>query len=77
MAPVGENLESVFTAIRDFPTEKIYLVSKGKHLDRIDELKSVADRLKIDVQVVDPQLGSGLAAGREQQDGGGEQDQAQ
>ncbi len=53
VAPVGENLESIFTAIRDFPTEKIYLISKGKHLDRIDELKSVADRLKIDVQVIE------------------------
>ncbi len=53
VAPVGENLESVFTAIRDFPTEKIYLISKGKNLERIDELKSVADRLKIAVQVID------------------------
>jgi hypothetical protein len=53
VAPVGENLESIFTAIRDFPTEKVYLISKGKHLDRIDELKSVADRLKIDVQVIE------------------------
>src|SRR6267143_2498004 len=53
VAPMGENLESIFTAIRDFPTEKVYLISKGKHLDRIDELKSVADRLKIDVQVIE------------------------
>jgi hypothetical protein len=53
VAPVGENLDSVFTAIRDFPTEKIYLISRGRHLDKIDELRSVADRLKIDVQVVD------------------------
>jgi DNA-binding MarR family transcriptional regulator len=53
VAPVGENLESIFMAIRDFPSEKIYLIYKGKHNDRIDELKSVADRLRIAVQVID------------------------
>jgi hypothetical protein len=53
VAPVGENLESIFTAIRDFPTEKVYLISKGKHLDKVDELRSVADRLKIVVQVIE------------------------
>jgi hypothetical protein len=53
VAPLGENLESIFMAIRDFPSEKIYLISKGKHSDKIDELKSVADRLRIAVQVID------------------------
>jgi hypothetical protein len=53
VAPVGEKLDSVFTAIRDFPTEKIYLISRGKNMDKVDELRSVADRLKIDVLVVD------------------------
>ncbi len=53
VAPLGENLESVFAAVREFPTEKIYLISRGKHLEKIDELKSVADRLRIAVQVVE------------------------
>jgi hypothetical protein len=53
VAPLGENLESVFAAIREFPTEKIYLISRGKHTEKIDELKSVADKLGIVVQVVD------------------------
>ncbi len=53
VAPLGEDLESVFAAIREFPTEKIYLISRGKHLEKIDELRSVADKLHIDIQVVD------------------------
>ena len=53
VAPLGENLESVFAAVREFPTEKIYLISRGKHAEKVDELKSVADRLRIGVQVVE------------------------
>jgi len=53
VAPVGGNLESVFVAIREFPTEKIYLIFNGKNRERIDELKAVAQRLKITVQVID------------------------
>ena len=53
MAPLGDYVESIFAAIREFPTEKIYLISTGKHRERIDEIKAVADRLKIAIQVVD------------------------
>lgn len=53
VAPVGDGIASVFAAIREFPTEKIYLVSTGKHRERIGELKDVADKLKIAVQVVE------------------------
>ncbi len=53
VAPLGQNLESVFSAIREFPTERIYLISTGKHREKVDELKAVADRLRISVQVVD------------------------
>ena len=53
VAPLGEDLESIYTAVREFPTEKIYLLSTGKHREKLDELKSVADKLKIAVQVID------------------------
>lgn len=53
VAPLGNSLESIFTIVRDFPTEKIYLISTGMHRERIDELKSVVDKLGIAVQVVD------------------------
>jgi hypothetical protein len=53
VAPLGDNMDSVFAAVREFPTEKIYLISRGKHTEKIEELKSVADRLRIGVQVIE------------------------
>ncbi len=61
VAPLGDNLESLYAVVREFPTEKIFLISTGKHRERIDELKAVADKLRIDVQVVD--LKGGLLEG--------------
>lgn len=53
VAAVGDHIDSIFIAIREFPTERIYLVSNGKHREKIEELKAVADRLRIGVQVID------------------------
>src|SRR3989454_6633645 len=53
IAPLGENLASTFLAIREFPTERIYLLSTGKNRDKTEQLKKVTDSLKISVQVVD------------------------
>ena len=53
VAPLGEDLESIYAAVREFPTEKIYIISTGKHREKLDELKAVADKLKIAVQVID------------------------
>ena len=53
IAPVGENLGSTYTAIREFPTERIYLVSTGKHKEKVEELKKVTDNFRIPVQVVE------------------------
>lgn len=53
VAPLGEDLESIFAVMREFPTEKIYLLSTGKHREKLDELRAVADKLKIGVQVIE------------------------
>ena len=53
IAPLGEDLESIYAVVREFPTEKIYLLSTGKHREKLDELKGVADKLKIAIQVID------------------------
>ena len=53
VAPLGEDLEPIYATVREFPTEKIYLLSTGKHREKLDELRAVADKLKIDVQVID------------------------
>lgn len=46
-------MESIYTTVREFPTEKIYMLSTGKHREKLDELRAVADKLKIEVQVID------------------------
>ncbi len=61
VAPLGENIQALFAVVREFPTDKIYLISTGKHREKIDELKSVADKLGIGVQVMD--LKGGLLEG--------------
>jgi hypothetical protein len=53
VVPVGSNLDSTFVAIREFPTEKVFLVQVDKMKERIDELREVLDRLKIGLQVVE------------------------
>jgi hypothetical protein len=53
VVPVGSNLDSTFVAIREFPTEKVFLVQIDKMKEKIDELRGVLDRLKIGFQVVE------------------------
>jgi DNA-binding MarR family transcriptional regulator len=53
VAPLGPDLESIYTVIREFPAEKIYILSTGKHREKLDELREVAGKLKIGVQVID------------------------
>jgi len=53
VAPVGDNLESIFAAVREFPTEGVYLISNGKRKDKITDFRAVADRLKIAVRVLE------------------------
>jgi hypothetical protein len=53
VAPLGENVQSLFAVVREFPTEKIFLVSTGKHVDKVAELREVTDKLRIGVQVVE------------------------
>ncbi len=53
MAPLVDNIESIFVAIREFPTEKVYLISNGRQSEKVEEIKSVTDRLGIDVQLLE------------------------
>jgi hypothetical protein len=53
VAPVGENLNSTYAAIKAFPTEKVFLLSTGKHSDKVGELRKVLDNFRIPVQVVE------------------------
>lgn len=52
VAPLGDNAESIFVAIREFPTEKVYLISNGTHEEKIEEIKEITDKLGIEVQLI-------------------------
>jgi hypothetical protein len=52
-APVGEKLDSIYAAMKVFPTEKVFLLSTGKHAEKVAELKGVLENFKIPVQVVE------------------------
>jgi DNA-binding transcriptional ArsR family regulator len=53
VAPVGEHLESTFVAIREFPTERFYLLSTGRDREKVEELKKAIAPFKISVQEVE------------------------
>ncbi len=53
IVPVGSNLDSTFVAIREFPTEKVFLVEVDKQREKTNELQEVLDRLRIALQVVE------------------------
>lgn len=53
IAPVGNNVNSTFVAIREFPTEKVFLVQTEKQREKVNELQEVLSRLKISLQFVE------------------------
>jgi len=55
VAPAGENLESIYAAVRTFPTEKIYLLSTSgaKRAEKVEQVKKVIDNFRIPIQVIE------------------------
>jgi DNA-binding transcriptional ArsR family regulator len=53
IAPLGDNVESIFIAIREFPTEKLYLISNRRYEEKIEEIKTVTDKLGIEVKLIE------------------------
>jgi len=53
VAPIGENLDSIYAAIKAFPTDRVFLLSTGKHHEKVSEVKNILDNFRIPVQVVE------------------------
>ncbi len=47
VVPVGSNLQSTYVAIREFPTEKLFLLSTGKNANNIQEFKKTVEPFRI------------------------------
>jgi predicted transcriptional regulator len=53
VAPVGRNANNIFVGIRDFPTEKLILLSTEKHAKVTHKVKKDMEKFRIPVKVVD------------------------
>lgn len=52
IAPVGDNLDALFIGIRDFPTEKVILLTPDNRLNEVQRVRSQLEQFKIGVQIV-------------------------
>lgn len=53
IAPLGDSIDSIYVGIREFPTEKIFLIHQGKDSPRADELRKELDKFRIGLQLVE------------------------
>ena len=53
IAPVGEDLDSIFIGIKNFPTEKIILITDNKSKDLALNAKKEIEKFKINVDIKD------------------------
>lgn len=52
IAPVGDNIDALYVGIREFPTEKVYLLAPSDKMDKVDKAKNTLNTLKIPVSIV-------------------------
>jgi DNA-binding transcriptional ArsR family regulator len=53
IAPAGDNLDALFIGIRDFPTEKVILLTPPDRASEAKEVKHDLERFKIPAQLVE------------------------
>ena len=51
VAPVGEDMDSIFHLIRTFPTEKVVLISDEQDLPKAEEFSSSLEKFRIPVEI--------------------------
>lgn len=55
IAPVGDEMDTIFQIIRTFPTENVVLISDKKDLEQAREFQKNLDKFKIPVKIVEAQ----------------------
>ncbi|MBI2208117.1 hypothetical protein HYU50_01335 [Candidatus Woesearchaeota archaeon] len=53
VAPVGDNMDALFVGLREFPTERVILISPEGKLDDANKAKKDLDKFKIPAQIVE------------------------
>ena len=51
VAPVGKNMDSLFVGIREFPTEKVILITPKNRMDEANKAKDELERFKIPTEI--------------------------
>src|SRR3989338_6157834 len=51
VAPVGKYMEDLYVGIKEFPTERVILISTKEYLEDASEAKKNLDKFKIPVQI--------------------------
>jgi DNA-binding transcriptional ArsR family regulator len=51
VAPVGENMEEIFIGIREFPVERVVLISTLENIDKANKAKQDLERFKIHAEI--------------------------
>lgn len=51
VAPVGKNMDSLFVGIREFPTEKVILITPKTRIEEANKAKSELERFKIPTEI--------------------------
>src|SRR5512141_2029407 len=52
VAPVGDYMEDLFVGIREFPTEKVILLTPKDRIKEAEETKKSLDKFKIPVKIL-------------------------
>ena len=53
IAPVGDNMGALFVGLREFPTERIILLSPESMLDEAEKVKDDLDKFKISTKIIE------------------------
>jgi len=52
IAPMGDNMDALYVGVREFPTEKIILVSANRYKQDAEKVKKDLDKFKIPVHIM-------------------------
>ncbi|MBI2578852.1 MAG: hypothetical protein HYW26_04020 [Candidatus Aenigmarchaeota archaeon] len=53
VAPVGRNLDALFTGLREFPTEKVILIATENNLEQAKKAKRELERFKVPSSIIE------------------------
>jgi len=53
VAPVGDNMDALYVGMKEFPTERVILISPKERLDEANKAKKELEKFQIPVQIIE------------------------